>query len=281
MNRSLAWRLWHLMRNPPAHNYLYTRTYHEPETVRTQSAAVVFGVIVGMFLLSGGVAVLVLFVPLLSPVMGAVWAYGVSGSVRNRVLPHISLLAAAPDGTLGAYLHTALGLMHRRQRFNDLVGVEIATLRTVGSIVINLPLMWWLVLEPVDEMRLLTLLGIFVASTALTRMLFWLVHLYCTQVGLLVALVAATFRVAAPIVQAAAVLIYMVIAGTTVTVLGLVLRFIYGVLPVITAVIWLQLVLALLLAVFGELTVRGLWAMLVYRLGAHTDAQILLNPRTF
>ncbi|MEL7236993.1 MAG: hypothetical protein AAGK74_20995, partial [Chloroflexota bacterium] len=171
MNRSLAWRLWHLMRNPPAHNYLYTRTYHEPETVRTQSAAVVFGVIVGMFLLSGGVAVLVLFVPLLSPVMGAVWAYGVSGSVRNRVLPHISLLAAAPDGTLGAYLHTALGLMHRRQRFNDLVGVEIATLRTVGSIVINLPLMWWLVLEPVDEMRLLTLLGIFVASTALTRML--------------------------------------------------------------------------------------------------------------
>ncbi|MEM6530106.1 MAG: hypothetical protein AAF653_17530, partial [Chloroflexota bacterium] len=259
MNRSLAWRLWHIMRNPPANSHLYNRTYHEPETVRAQSATVVFGVIVGMFLLSGGLAVVIMFVPLLSPVMGAVWAYSVSGAVRSRVLPHVSLLAAAPDGALGAFLHTALGLMHRQQRFNDLVGPELAMVRTVGSIVINLPLMWWLVLEPVDDMRLITLVGIFAVSTVLTRAVFWLVHVCCTQVGVLLALTAATFRWAAPVARAAATLAYVVLACATLATLAVTIRRLYPWMPSLTAVIWGQVVLLLLLAIITELTVRALW----------------------
>jgi len=276
MHRSLAWRLWQLMSNPPAHSHLYTRTFHEEEPVRAQSASVVFGVIIGMFLLSGGVAVLILFVPLLSPVMGAVWAYSIGGAVRNRVYQLRDLLAITPNGALGGYLHTALGLMHRQQRFNDMIGVEISMLRTVGSMIINLPLMWWFVFEPVDEMRLITVVLIFAASTLLTRALFWIVHILCIELGTLCALTFGTFGWGTPIVQLGGLLLYIFIVSVIAMGTALTVRALSPLFPVVTNVIWAQLYMLLMLAILTEGVVRGMWSLLLFRLNAHIDAQILI-----
>lgn len=280
MTHLLMFRLWHIFRTPPAHNYLYTRLYHQPDTARAQSAAIALSVIVGMFLLSGGVALLVAFVPLLSPVVGAVWAYGIGGTVRRQVAPYIDLLAVTPNGALGSHVHTALGVMHRKARFNDLIGAQITAVRWVGSGVISLVLLWWFILDPVSRISLAWFLVLFVISVVLVRLMFTVTHIYCVETGALCGMIAATYSLNATAVQVGALVGYGVLLAFAVLALLVIAAAAFQVIAAVSFVLAFVLTQWLVLAAMTgitEMTVNGLWGALVARLDAETDAQAMLR----
>lgn len=278
ITRLLTFRLWRVFRSPPADNHLYTRLYHQPDPPRAQSAAVALSVLVGMFLLSGGVALLVALVPLLSPLVGAVWAYGIAGTVRRQIAPYIDLLAVTPNGALGSYVYTALGVMHRKARFNDLIGSQVVAVRWVGSGVISLVLLWWFILDPVSEISLGWFLVLFVISVPLVRLMFRVVHIYCVETGALAAMTAATFSLNAVAVQVGALLGYSILLAFSTLALVVITSTAFQVLSsasfVLAFVLTEWLVLAAMVGI-TEMVVNGLWATLVARLDADTDAQAL------
>lgn len=269
-------RLWGKLRNPPAHNPLYTRFYHQQKPTHARAGTFVFGGIAGMFILSGGVMVLPLFFPLLSPVMGGVWAYGVAGNLRDKFTPCMPLVAVSPGGVRGSIQHVMLGVIHRNGRFNELVGPQMGTLRMFAAFFMALPLVWVFVLDPVEEIPIAVLLLLYAVGVAFVWAGLWFVHIYCMLAGVLAGMIASTFRFSVFVVQLGAVLVYIVTSALVIllviTASGFVFVWTVGQAAQVGEVamlltIMLNGALTLLIAtIIVEGTVRALNALLTLRL---------------
>ena len=280
-NHSLGWRLWHLLRNPPASSHLYTRTYYESDSAWARTLQIGVGGLFVATVLLGGVPLVLVLAPLVGPVIGGVFAYGISGTLRRRFTAHLALLGVTPNGKLGGLLFVALGVMHRKGRFNDLTGPQLGAVMLVGAGVVTLPLLWWLVLDAVEEIGGVWFVGLFFACVTLNRLLASVANRYCVLSGVLFGTLAATFRLSVIAVQVGATLAYVGLFALVVLALSALTGLCYGLALRLTSATWALLLTELLVlgaaAIITEGVTRLLWWLLVLRLDARPDAAILLR----